>query len=110
MCWNSGDGTRTYNVRPWAWLNRVGLSQVSNDWRMTFISSAERIWIQGLSTVAGETANDIAASLLASAIGCRSGFNRRFWQQLQHGAKIEVFAPVSQIADRSEERRVGKEC
>src|SRR5580658_1834187 len=77
MCWNSGEGTRTYRVRPAAWLNRVGLSHVSNDWRMTFFSSAERIWIQGLSAVVVEIANAIELILLivACVALCTAGTN-----------------------------------
>src|ERR1035441_1460799 len=63
MCWNSGEGTRTYSFRPDAWLNRVGLSHVSNDCRMTFFSSAARIWSQGLSAEVGVVANAIVQSL-----------------------------------------------
>jgi hypothetical protein len=50
-------------MRPAAWLNRVGLSQVSNDCRITFFSRADKIWSQGLSAVAGEVANAIVQSL-----------------------------------------------
>src|SRR5580658_635602 len=63
MCWNSGEGTRTYSMRPAEWLNRVGLSQVSNDCRITFFSSADRIWSQGLGAEAGEVAIAIVQSL-----------------------------------------------
>src|ERR1035437_4134356 len=45
------------------WLYLVGLSQVSKDWRFTFISRAERIWIQGLGAVAGEIAYAIVPIL-----------------------------------------------
>jgi hypothetical protein len=41
----------------------VGFSQVSKDWRFTFISRAERIWIQGLGAVAGEIAYAIVPIL-----------------------------------------------
>jgi hypothetical protein len=41
----------------------VGLSQVSKDWRITFISNAARIWSQGLRAVVGETANAIVLIL-----------------------------------------------
>jgi hypothetical protein len=37
----------------------VGLSHVSNDWRITFFSRAARIWSQGLSAAAEEIANAI---------------------------------------------------
>jgi hypothetical protein len=47
------------------WLNRVGLSHVSKDWRITFFSSDERICSQGLRTVVGVVANDIEKSLPA---------------------------------------------
>src|ERR1700735_2308218 len=55
---------RTYSRRSFAWLKRVGLSHVSNDWRLTFFSRAPRIRTQGLSTAAGVATNDITGSLL----------------------------------------------
>src|SRR5262249_46366416 len=44
---NSTVGTRTTSTLPLTWLKRVGLSQVSNEWRLIFFSSALRIWAQG---------------------------------------------------------------
>jgi hypothetical protein len=48
----------------------VGLSQVSNDWRITFFSKAERIWSQGLRTELGEVANDIVRILACVSAEC----------------------------------------
>src|ERR1700760_3285554 len=59
MCWNSGVGTRTKSMRPFTWLKRVGFSQVSNDCRLTFFSSAPRICTQGLGTVGAVATKDI---------------------------------------------------
>src|SRR5580698_9902467 len=64
MCWNSGVGTRTKSIRPVMWLKRVGLSQVSNDWRLTFFSSAPSIRTQGLSTAAGVATKDMQVPCL----------------------------------------------
>ena len=42
----------TTRIAPFTWLKRVGLSQVSKEWRFTFFSRAERICAQGLAVAA----------------------------------------------------------
>src|ERR1700756_808076 len=54
-------------MRSFVWLKRVGLSQVSKDWRLTFFSSAPRMRTQGLSTAAGVATKDIRLPLLRLA-------------------------------------------
>jgi hypothetical protein len=49
----------------------VGFSQVSKDWRFTFISSAASIWSQGLGAVAGEIAYAIVLILACSLFHAR---------------------------------------
>jgi hypothetical protein len=68
------------------WLYLVGFSQVSKDWRFTFISRAERIWIQGLGAVAGEIAYAIVPILagrlfIAGLFIFRSCATASLWRQ-----------------------------
>src|SRR5580693_19113 len=77
-------------MRPAAWLNRVGLSQVSNDCRTTFFSRADKIWSQGLSAVAGDVANAIEQSLLLPP-ACAARSNCGFKATVQHREKLPCF-------------------
>jgi hypothetical protein len=77
----------------------VGLSQVSKDWRMTFFSSAARIWSQGLITVAGEVANAIELILACVAYLLPEQFIRGFGQRLSHGEVPEWPFVLLLIAD-----------
>src|SRR5271154_2805131 len=64
---------RTNSMRSFTWLKRVGLNQVSNDWRLIFFSRAPRIRTHGLSTVVGVVTKDIPVPCLIARGPSKSG-------------------------------------
>src|SRR5258706_6522686 len=52
-------GTRTKAILPLEWLKRVGLSQVSKECRLIFVSKAPRILSQGLGAAAAVVESDM---------------------------------------------------
>src|SRR5689334_3716793 len=67
-------GTRTKIIFPFVWLKRVGLSQVSYEWRVIFFSSAPKILSHGFAVAVTVAAgNDILGMFpIASRPGARS--------------------------------------
>jgi hypothetical protein len=73
----------------------VGLNHVSNDWRITFISNAARIWSQGLTAGAEETANAIVLILTCAFYEFPVWFIRQLRTKNPRSRKATSFAPMN---------------